>query len=471
MKYVKENLTLVICGAVAVLLLVFALAPLPYCVPTLKASLVEDMTDRYKMVDTIKGYGREQLSLPGVPPATGIPTKDWVEAKKAMINDINNQQKAVELSARNFNMKGRVEGGVPLLSGNRITGILPTVKGDPMDFKGLYGQQFHAWTVTLSGIDTKDPDESAMPPNYDKLKADWDAKQAALAAQTPAGLGGPAFGGNMSAQATQQFNAEAKSLVMNRASGLRMYVEATAFQKRPWLFLTKSPEDDDVFYAVVDSWFQFDVVKAISAVNQQAKNVGNAPIKRLTRIVVGNNARVHYITTSSTGAAPTGATASPEPGPLFLTSTNAATTAVPGSAVTGPLVANSNAGVASSHTGEVKLPETPNAKDFSLGMTGHAAGATYDVSFMSIVMDMEPSAFFKFEDALYRQNSGYTVVNTQMRTVDPLERASDGYLYGNQQVIEVELTVECILFRSWTEPLMPNRVKLDLGGSTQAPAN
>jgi len=46
--------------------------------------------------------------------------------------------------------------------------------------------------------------------------------------------------------------------------------------------------------------------------------------------------------------------------------------------------------------------------------------------------------------------------------------ASNGYIYGESQVIEVELLVECIMFRSWTEQLMPDAVKISLGGTAPA---
>jgi hypothetical protein len=53
----------------------------------------------------------------------------------------------------------------------------------------------------------------------------------------------------------------------------------------------------------------------------------------------------------------------------------------------------------------------------------------------------------------------------QTRAVDPLDRASNGYLYGNTPVVELELLVECVMFRSWTAPLMPDAIKLTLGGT------
>jgi hypothetical protein len=52
-----------------------------------------------------------------------------------------------------------------------------------------------------------------------------------------------------------------------------------------------------------------------------------------------------------------------------------------------------------------------------------------------------------------------------MRSVDPLARASDGFLYGDVPVVEVQMLVECLFFRNWTEKVMPNAVKKSLGAT------
>jgi hypothetical protein len=114
------------------------------------------------------------------------------------------------------------------------------------------------------------------------------------------------------------------------------------------------------------------------------------------------------------------------------------------------------------------LPNIPNPSDYTLGLTGRASGNTYDVVYMSVSLDLDPAYLFKFIDQLYRQNMGYTVVNMQIHAVDPLDRASNGYLYGESPVIEVNLLVECLLFRSWTEALMPDAEKMTLGAAPPA---
>jgi len=482
MKYVKENLTLVICAGVALVFLVFAFAPIPFAVPSLKAGLAAQMQERYNHIKTVQQWSKEALVLPGADPAKGqakgIPPKNWVEAKTSLMKNINDQQKEVEAAAGAGNARGRVEGKVPLLpvpnaplpeqmKGVPMAGYLPKVTSDPMMFKVSYGKQFRVWRNFLAtGGLTEVEDDAAAPPKEEILKAAFDAKKLAEQAQLAPGMTVPGIG--TSANPAEQMAYE-RTQLMNRAAGLRMYVDPNAFQIRSWFGQDAPPDDAQVFEAFADSWFESDVVKAIVTVNNQAlagvgagdRNVGKSGIKRLTRIMVGNNARVRYLTGSTTGGV---AVSTADPGPLFFTAANSSLVGSSG----GPLmagvpVAASDSGTLATRPSSVKLPDTPNKIDYVLGMTGRSAGANYDVVYMSVVLDLDPAYLFKFIDQLYRQNMCYTVVNIQSRAVDPLDRASAGYLYGEAQVIEVEVLVEGILFRSWTEPLMPDAVKMTLG--------
>src|SRR4051812_1381263 len=96
MKFVKENLTLVICGAIVLLALVFAFAPIPFAAPSLKADLQAQMQQRYDHIKSIKTRAAPPLVLQGVAPAKGIPPQFWVDAKRSVIDRIHAQQKEVE---------------------------------------------------------------------------------------------------------------------------------------------------------------------------------------------------------------------------------------------------------------------------------------------------------------------------------------------------------------------------------------
>jgi hypothetical protein len=105
----------------------------------------------------------------------------------------------------------------------------------------------------------------------------------------------------------------------------------------------------------------------------------------------------------------------------------------------------------------------PNTVNWDLSMTGRSAGADYDVVQVSILVDIDPAYLNAFVNELYKQNMGYTEVCRQIQTVDPLDRASNGYLYGDGQVVEAEIQLESLFFRSWTIPLMPAAEKQVLG--------
>jgi hypothetical protein len=473
MKFVKENMTLVICGAVAVLFLVFALAPIPaVSIPAWNDDLVEKMKGRWdEQSRQVKTWANKEISLPNGPTTKGIPPASWVDAKQKLITSMVRMQGEVEKDAKVYNAQGRLDRqNLPMLPilGKSMPGLLPHASQDAikMAFKEDYNSQFPRWIGLLAtGQAAETTSEAAMPPKIDDLKKEWDALVAADLARKP-----PGAGGGSSAPTGQQTKAERdfyKKMVVNRAMGLRMYVLDTAFQVRDWG--VSAPEDSQIFEGFVDSWLQTDVVKAIATVNNTAlspmrstdKNVGQAPIKRLTRIVIGNNARNKYLTVGSsvTGGGPqapaTGGNA------LFFTSANA-NVAAPGSASpSAPLVPVNGAPPAAG--AKLTLPETANQNNYELGMTGRSAGRSYDIVYMSVVMDIDPAYLFKFMEQLYKQNMCYTLTNMQMKTVDPLDRASQGFIYGETQVIEVEFLVECVFFRSWTEPLMPDRIKQDLG--------
>src|SRR6185436_17761854 len=115
-----------------------------------------------------------------------------------------------------------------------------------------------------------------------------------------------------------------------------------------------------------------DVIKAIVATNGQSsdKGVARSSIKRLSRIVVGNNARNHILgTTGGLGASPS------DPGPLFLTAANAGqntNTAAPASVAP--------------DTAEEALPA--NETHYEISMSGRSSGKTYDTVMMTVLVDI-----------------------------------------------------------------------------------
>jgi hypothetical protein len=499
MKFVKDNLTLVICGAVLVLALAWAFVPgVPGAGPALIGAVRAEIQQRYDSRDAIEQLAKMPVSLPGIE-GTGVPPQPWIDAKNALIQDMQKQRKSVDDAAANFNKINRFDGKDPLLplpngqnnpaaiKGTPMPNCLPTAK-NPWDFKDAVNKLYVQWVGLLAFDDpakiekeraadsllkAKPPTDWTTPPRADDVKTDFEKKNAPVAG----GAGGFAGGGGIVAD-PMALAKELKRVATQRATGLRMYVEPTAFQSRQWLVGENPPRDDEVFNGFVESWFQSDVVKAIVNVNHEAlarettRNVGKAAVKRLSRITVGIGARNRMLGTvqgvggggMAMGGGPQAAAAS-DPGPLFLTLSNAAGAAQGGGMGLTPVLVAPVPGVSQPAP---DAPAAPNDIKYELGMTGRFAGADYDVVPMSVIMDIDPAYLERFIDQLYRQNMSYTVTNIQFRTVDPLDRAGNGYLYGDSQVVEVELQMEGILFRSWTLPLMPKDIKDSLNIATKA---
>jgi len=475
MKLMKENMTLVICGAVIVVALVFAFVPgVPFMAPALQGGIQGDITERYAKAAAVQDLMKTTLSLPNWPEGKGVPPQGWIDARTGLIVDMKKQQEQVDADARRLNMINRYDerAKAPLLplpgGAKAMPRYLPTVAGDPMAFKELMGTMQRQWRALLATDAAGELDaDKTVPPPADAIKAKLEQKN-----QPGAGVGSMAGAGMSQAQQTEVLWRLEKQEVTARALELRMYVEPTAFQARPWFVGTQSPEDFQIFEGFVESWFQSDVVQAIAAVNKDAlasvtpKNVGKAAVKRLTRMVVGTGARVRALgTVTAAGGGPGGnVVATVDPGQIFLTADNANSAAGGGGAVPSnmtPVPVNGGAGGGGATAQDAPAPA--NTIRPELGMTGRAAGADYDVVPMSIIMDIDPAYLNKFIDQLYKRNMSYTVTNLQFKTVDPLDRASHGYLYGDGTVIEVEIQLEGILFRSWTQPLMPKQIKQNLG--------
>jgi hypothetical protein len=484
MKYIKENLTLVIVGAVVLLLMV---ATFGYPLPQWKDDLRARMDEKAKQAQAIRDMASKAIELPGAQTQKGVPNADWVEEKKKVIESSNNARTKVSEEARRDNQKSRVNDrnepllpiprsvdlsqvGVALVDSTTQKPILPH-SNDPMEFKNNYQRVFRIWTNLLAaGTLTDTGPAPSTPPKLEDLQQLYAAQLAAEIANLPKQNGVPVAGGGGAAPLTnRKFYEFAKGAVMNRAAGLQMYIEPSpiGFQIRDWAFHDQPPTDEQIFDGLVDLWIQADIVKAITQINNKAmgvgpdRNVGKAAIKRLTRIIIGNNARTRQLggTTPGAGGMPVaGANAQiQDPGALFFSSTNASSTGGGGSPVPvnpggAPAQAQSNA------------PD--NTISYDLSMTGRSAGGQYDIVHVSILVDIDPAQLNGFEKALYMQNMGYTVEGEQTRTVDPLDRASNGYLYGDGQVVEAEIQVEALLFRSWTAAL----IRQQLGVPAPAPA-
>jgi len=452
MKFVKENMTLVVVGVIILLAIVSVFYP----TGSLKADLQERMKQRLGVKSSIQSLANTEIKIPGADKDyKGVPSPEMIEAKKKSIEHMKAQsEKVVEVGAKQ-NRVGRVtDDGTPLFMGQPQPGYLPkNSSGAPMAFKDVYATLLPSWNVALTGTDKMPgipPSEMETRTGFENMKKEEEARRPA-SMQAPTGV-----------DDQRRYEEYKRNQVLTRASTLHMYVDAGAFQQRGWLQADSPPNEQNIFESMVDSWLEGDVIKAIAITNDEAfkkangqKNAGTAAIKRLMRISVGQDSLGTRLgsfdnqTTALQGQNVIGQGGTTPPTNLFYIQAGSTTDAAQAAA----------------------SGAQPNTIDLEKRlMTGRASGSEYDVILMQICLDIDPSWLNRFIDELYRQNMGYTVLNIKLKTVDPLSRSSNGWVYGDTQVVEVEILLESLMFREWMRPLMPEKIRASLGLPLEEPA-
>jgi hypothetical protein len=422
MKFVKQNLVPLICGVVVLLFIGAMFWPLG----SWQSELQAKMGERYGQVAQAKNLITTVTIPGGVTLNNATYEQNVINAGVKSVDDMHKQNTDLIASAAEQNRQGRIlmsgNTEVPELGKTPEPNYLPVMTSgflaNPQRFKTQYNAMFRSWNFQLVGKDI-----AAVPPSATDITNAYTAEQQAKAKPLN---GNPLFtgGGQSGAPDAAETLSYERNALSRRAGEIHMYVDPIALQRRDWWSTSAPPNESQIFEALVDSWFQQDVVGAITEINKGSANVGTSPIKRLEFIRVG-------VTGPGTqGSAPTG-------GPLFF-------------------AANSS----SAAPGAVPAPAGP---DYSRTMTGRTDNDQYDTVLMDIIVDLDPAYQNKFIDALYRKNNGYTVLNIRTTTVDPFDAASTGYLYGNTQVVHLDILVEGLLFRSWTLPIMPNAYRAMLG--------
>lgn len=111
-------------------------------------------------------------------------------------------------------------------------------------------------------------------------------------------------------------------------------------------------------------------------------------------------------------------------------------------------------------------PADPSAeipKDYTRSFTGRpAASGLYDVREAEIVVLVDANRVPRLVRAINSTNF-MSVIDMDLRAVDPYEDLKDGYVYGNDALVEARLVVETVWMRSWMKAWMPKSVRATLG--------
>ncbi len=99
--------------------------------------------------------------------------------------------------------------------------------------------------------------------------------------------------------------------------------------------------------------------------------------------------------------------------------------------------------------------------------TGRSANPDYDVRTVELTVIASSRDLPRLFDALGRVNY-MTVVDVDLGPVEVWNHLDQGYFYGEDHVVRAVVTVETVWLRSWTLPLMPDRVRQAVGAPPAA---
>lgn len=216
-----------------------------------------------------------------------------------------------------------------------------------------------------------------------------------------------------------------------------------------------SPTPSQLWEGQFELWVLQDIVEAIYLANDVANerehfdvngkpvpsSVLNAPVKRLLRAEVLPG----YVGLHNLGG---------------VTSISGTSNTKSGGAKAGVGGAASYPPPAGGKTDQPR--ETKLSENFVIAPTGRSSNALYDVRHARLIAHVDYQRLPELLNAIGSVNL-MTVLNMRVNAVDEYELLNELYMYGQGDVVEVEMIIETLWLREWTSKLMPEDTKIYVG--------
>lgn len=416
-----------------------------------------------KDLNEINRYMRQSVDVPPAnaddPPETRNVTinADTIKVLGGIYSDLNRESKQIFESALEINKAGHQ----PM-----IDGLFPgTPSGMMYQAQRVYGERLAALVggaaradEVARATDAPLPYLNAGPPlTNEYLQSQLDQQMDAM------NKGANLAGGANEAQLEQQRSEQRRELVnelLRNAQTINIYADpllGDTMRPNPRFPLqiaslgstNQSPTPSQAWEGQLESWILQDLVKAIALANDVENkrdhgtdadgepipsSVLNAPVKRLLRAEVLPG----YVGLHNLGG-------------------------VNAIGSDGALAGIGGAGYPPPAGGMTDQPrETPLSDNFVFGPTGRSSNHLYDVRHARLVLHADYRRLPEFFNALGQVNF-MTVINARITGLDEYQLLHDLYMYGEGDIVEVELIVETLWLREWTAALMPDAVKMYVG--------
>ena len=277
--------------------------------------------------------------------------------------------------------------------------------------------------------------KAGMPPAESRLKNRIDQFEASFKESLkPAGSDEVSLSEEDWNKLNNEKRTRLKDMIKSRAEQLHVYAQPNPGSEGFPLDFAElreatDPEPYQLWEAQLELWVQQDLIQAIAIANNvddPDANVINAPVKRLMSIQVVPG----YVGLHTQGG-----------------------------------IANESGGASAPYQQpeEYSAPDRTNLpRNFLVGPTGRVSNPTYDVRHARLEAIVDYHQLPKLFEAISSVNF-MTVLDCSVRDVDEFKAYRQGFLYGKGDAVRVNMVIESLWMRAWTEELMPPRVRAYLG--------
>lgn len=416
MDLVKKNIPIIICVVVALAAIIADIYPLG----GFREDLQQKATARAGEYGALNGILTKSRTLPIVEPGASearpmevFPTEAVIAAGKAVT-----EQVAGSSDALLENVVKRTQ-RAPL-----VPGALPAPQFVQADaFKRAYQQ---ITNMSLEGRENSLP-VKVMRAGFAPTSDDLSRRAAEVTQRVQANVAIVANGQvTNQEQVESMIRAELSTLqdrmIREVAERCLVYISPDTMDVQATLVGTAGqPEPSVIFFAQLGLWVQEDLFAGIRQVNEGAgaTSVGAAPIKHLIRVDV-----IEQFVGLGNAAAVDPNNPAPPP------------------------------------SNDPSSPLTPN---YAVTPSGRVSNGLFDVIHMNVTMVVEADRLPMVLDQLGRGRLLSVIRVDRVEPIDIVAAANAGYYFGNKPCVRVEMVVEDLLLRRWTEPLMPEAIKAALG--------
>lgn len=372
---------------------------------------------------------------------TGVTvTEGAISELERLHGQISKQYETVFAAAERFN-RGEHERLVPTLFTDRATSSVPFDARDAYReaFPRMLGPANEPGQVRLN---------ADLPPSADTIQAELQRLDQQIRAEfgprERGERGDDQLSQRQEAELREQMAGRARDMLRETATRIGVYAQTDPasndfpFQIGDWARSGEQPAQYQLWEGQLELWIQRDIARAIARANgidEGQRDVMQAPVKRLLSVEVLPG----YVGLHTLGGLATGPSAS-------------SIDRRAGGAYPPPA-----GGLRTNDIARGGLPV-----NFHAGPTGRVSNALYDVRHARLVAVVDDAQLPRLFRALGEVNF-MTVLRSNITDVDEYEALREGFVYGSGNAVEVDMILETIWLRSWTEPMMPERVRQYVG--------